>query len=397
MASDNEDNVAHPEITTRLEDKTVEEERDRRVAELMGDDDLRDLLIQRLQDGGHVAKKTTNEAPTWPQFNGQVPFFPFPAPFWGTAPKDAVTNTTPQPVGSTSVSGRPGSSSAQGQETEEGENSEGEDEDTLYLLDEGEALELMEYDPTVVSGDSWEAGEVIDTFLTKYFSKALEDDEIDKIMEDFPKPNCAALQTPKLDEEVKRLIQQAGKDPHYGTEKALYRVQDQILKLAGPLTCLWSDLLNQRTKVSAGQVTLLIQRVLILLGSASHSITQERQRVAWARVNPSSTPPVDEKEEKKAKGTTLFHGGFLEKATKRMEQEKALAKVAGERSKQPANKRRRVDRDPNDLRRFLERGAPAQYGGRNQSRPKPYQQKPYQHQKPRKPYPGKKGKNRNQQ
>jgi len=63
MASDNEDNIAHTEITTRLEDKTVEEERDRRVAELMGDDDLRDLLIQRLQDGGHVAKKTTNEAP----------------------------------------------------------------------------------------------------------------------------------------------------------------------------------------------------------------------------------------------------------------------------------------------------------------------------------------------
>jgi len=38
-------------------------------------------------------------------------------------------------------------------------------------------------------------------------------------MEDLDlKPNCPALQTPKLDEEVKKLIQQAGKDPHFGTE-----------------------------------------------------------------------------------------------------------------------------------------------------------------------------------
>ena len=64
-------------------------------------------------------------------------------------------------------------------------------------------------------------------------------------MDDFPKPDCTALKTPKLDEEVKRLIQQAGKDPHFGTEKALYKVQDQILNLAGPLTCLWSGLLVQ--------------------------------------------------------------------------------------------------------------------------------------------------------
>jgi len=85
-------------------------------------------------------------------------------------------------------------------------------------------------------------------------------------MEDFPKPDCPVLCTPKLDEEVKRLIQQAGKDPHFGTEKALYKVQDQILNLAGPLTCLWSDLLNQQSEFTSEQV---IQRVLISYGSAS--------------------------------------------------------------------------------------------------------------------------------
>ena len=142
------------------------------------------------------------------------------------------------------------------------------------------------------------------------------------------------------------------------------------------------------------QVVLLIQRVLILLGSASHSITQERQRVAWARINPTSTPPVEDTE-RKDKETTLFQGGFLEKATKRMEQEKALAKVAG--NKHPATKRRQADRDPNDLRHFLEKGAPARYGGRNQMRPRSFHQsKPYYRPKPAKPHQGKKDKNPSQ-
>ena len=58
-------------------------------------------------------------------------------------------------------------------------------------------------------------------------------------MADFPK---TVLHTPKVDDKIKRLIQQAGKDLHFRTEKALYRVQDQILNLAEPLTCLWSDI-----------------------------------------------------------------------------------------------------------------------------------------------------------
>jgi len=37
-----------------------------------------------------------------------------------------------------------------------------------------------------------------------------------KSMADCPK---TVLHTPKLDDEIKRLIQQAGKDPHFGTEK----------------------------------------------------------------------------------------------------------------------------------------------------------------------------------
>jgi len=33
-------------------------------------------------------------------------------------------------------------------------------------------------------------------------------------------------------------------DPYFRAKKALYNVQNQMLNLGGPLTCLWSDLPN---------------------------------------------------------------------------------------------------------------------------------------------------------
>ena len=77
-----------------------------------------------------------------------------------------------------------------------------------------------------------------------------------------------------------------GKDPHYGSDKSLYKLQEQVLDMAGPLTCLWSDLLNKEATVSNEDVLLLLQRALVLVGSASHAISLERRKIAWARINP---------------------------------------------------------------------------------------------------------------
>ena len=68
---------------------------------------------------------------------------------------------------------------------------------------------------------------------------------------------------------------------------------------------------------------------------------------------------------KEYKESTLFGGGFLERAAKRLEEEKALVKVTG--AKPGGNPPPKRQRDPNDLRRFLERGAPARYGSRTPS------------------------------
>ena len=89
------------------------------------------------------------------------------------------------------------------------------------------------------------------------------------IVKDFPKSACQVLWVSKLDE-MKKQIKKAGKDPPFGAERSLYKLQDQLLDMAGLLTCLWADMVNKTAEVKSQNVALLIQRVLVLLGSASH-------------------------------------------------------------------------------------------------------------------------------
>ena len=151
-----------------------------------------------------------------------------------------------------------------------------EDEDVITLLDESEALELVEFDTTVTPKDTWEPPKPILTFLEKHFNKSLTEEERTAILKDFPKPQCNALVAPQLDQQVKEQMQQKGKDPHFGSEKSLCKVQEKVLEVAGPLTCLWADLLNEDASVSPEDILLLAQRAPVLLGSVSHAITVER-------------------------------------------------------------------------------------------------------------------------
>ena len=61
------------------------------------------------------------------------------------------------------------------------------------------------------------------------------------------------------------------------------KLQGQVLDLAGPLTCLWADLLKADAKVKREDVLLLVQWILVLLGSLANLITQERRQILWLR------------------------------------------------------------------------------------------------------------------
>ena len=328
------------------------------------------------QGGGMMQRGNQFGSGGWLAFPVQFPFVPFPA--WGsphTPPVGAGNSQLPIWVGPTWFHIWVGPTwfriwvgptwflMWQGRR---------EEEDYLELLDEEEALELVQFEPVVDEDDAWKACDTIITFIKKNFNQVISTTTRDGIMKDYPKPKIEALFGPKLDEDVKKQIEKAGKDPHYGVEKHLYNLQKQILDISGPLTCLWADLLNRDAGVNPKDVILLLQSTLTLLGSASHTITQERRRVALSRINSTiGTLPEDtEENQEKVKETTLFGGGFIEKATKRIEEQKALAKVVGTRNVPPY--KRQQSRDPNDLHRFLQKGAPAKCGGRNNKRPQPY-------------------------
>ena len=95
-------------------------------------------------------------------------------------------------------------------------------------------------------------------------------------MVDFPKPNCYVMSAPKLDEQMKDQLKRKGKDSQLWCRKVLYKIQDQLLDVTGPLMCLWADLLNKEAKVLREDTLWLLQRALVPLGSTSHAITLER-------------------------------------------------------------------------------------------------------------------------
>ena len=62
----------------------------------------------------------------------------------------------------------------------------------------------------------------------------------------------------------------------------------------------------------------------------------------------------------------------MEKASKRIEADKTIAKVANAGKGPPPAKRRRFSSDKSDLRHFLDRGASARYGSKKEKRHQPY-------------------------
>lgn len=346
---------------------------------LLGDPKIKEAIIKKI---GLDVPRDQHPTPSGTAMGGwQGPVYPPPAAMWpGVSPYPPFSMAGagfPPPPAWSEGRGRgwwagpstrdywnqPSTSAAAMEDSEEPGGSSPkrprlsleEDEDVVDLLEESEALELIEFDPKVEPEGSWEPPQAMTKFLEKHFNHLLADKEREAILKDFPKPNCIALSTPKLDDQVRDQLKRKGKSPHFGAEKSLYKIQEQLLEVAGPLTCLWADLLNKNAKASPEDILLLTQRALVLLGSTSHAITLERRKVAWSRLNPKLKSLATE--EYTERDSNLFGPGFLEKASKRLEAEKAFSKVTSDPKPPQSNKRSRPG-----VGRFLSRGASIQGG-----------------------------------
>lgn len=204
--------------------------------------------------GGSVLPTPFGTFPTpsgmFPALNGVCPFpapwFPFsPFPAMPAFPwinllqmqpssqdisrSETIPSTSKEPVTTPSEKGI--AKDAVGENS--GEES-GTDSDIIecHLEDK----EYGEFDPKIKDDESWQPPDTMASFLEEYFNQCLEAKEQEAILNDCPKPQCDVLQVPKLDPEVREQLSKKGKDPQFGSEKTLYKIQEQLLEVTGPLS-----------------------------------------------------------------------------------------------------------------------------------------------------------------
>ena len=90
------------------------------------------------------------------------------------------------------------------------------------------------------------------------FKRCLLNAEREAILGDFPKPNSLMLQAHRLDQLVKHQLTKKGREPQFGSERTLFKLQQQLLEVSVPLTCLLSDMMNPDTDLSIEEIILLL-------------------------------------------------------------------------------------------------------------------------------------------
>ena len=129
--------------------------------------------------------------PTYPMVLFGVPWG-FPGPFMvhpgygsmlpGCSNPEVSQSGAPKPSASCKVT-----ATGTKRRQEDGRKGETDDdldgEDTVHLLDEHEALEFVEFDPSVQPKDEWLAPEPMAAFLDKHFNRSLSEEEREAIKE----------------------------------------------------------------------------------------------------------------------------------------------------------------------------------------------------------------------
>jgi hypothetical protein len=165
-------------------------------------------------------------------------------------------------------------------------------------------------------------------YVNRHFRKGLTKEERTAMLKKHPKPNVKAAKPPKLDQFV---VDFAGKKLDKARDAQLCRIQTNVLYVANPLTCLWSQLIDQGLShredatVGVSDVIDTIQRTLVLLGNANNFISETRREWALEAIHPTL--------KKYARGNFteaeehLFGETFKETLVKKVEADSVLSKA----------------------------------------------------------------------
>jgi hypothetical protein len=149
-----------------------------------------------------------------------------------------------------------------------GENEEGDEQDD----------EVTEsFDPDNYYSSANKLPGVVTNYIEKRFRKCISVDKRKKMFKDNPIPDTPAAKPPQPDDDI------VGNDFPNKSDKRLRRIQATTIAAAGPLTTLWSNLIEQDmgkgsgTLVPVEDVLDTVQRTLSCLGNSVNYISQARR------------------------------------------------------------------------------------------------------------------------
>ena len=113
----------------------------------------------------------------------------------------------------------------------------------------------------------------------KYFRAQLRKEVLEAMYKVHPVPDTPVMRAPKVDDFAHHHLQ--SRFPT-GSENQLRTIQSAYLKAAGPLTCLWADLvangmLTEDSVIFVQDVLQVVQCSLVLMGNANVLLTEARR------------------------------------------------------------------------------------------------------------------------
>ena len=153
----------------------------------------------------------------------------------------------------------------------------GEDSTQVHRLNSSVA-----FNPTTVTPSDelmFDTHQVITNYLEQHFHSSLSKDVRNSMHKTHPVPRTPIMKVPKVDRFMADHLKECFPKSRDGE---LGIIQSALLSAVGPLTCLWSDLLDnnlladEKATINAHDVLNVVQRTLVLMGNANELLSQTR-------------------------------------------------------------------------------------------------------------------------
>ena len=70
----------------------------------------------------------------------------------------------------------------------------------MTINDDDSKTMFVEFNPEIEQASTWDPPKQMSAYLKRHFNRNLREDEADAILEDYPMPNCIAIEVPRKSE-----------------------------------------------------------------------------------------------------------------------------------------------------------------------------------------------------